>query len=227
MAAPLSLSAQDHARISAAVTAAEASSAGEIVTILAERSDGYTDVALSWAALAAIATLAALAVAPEAFLEPYAWLRGGWVSEWSIRDALLVAVVVTVSEFLAVLLIQLWPPFKFWLVPPPIKSLRVRDQAVRAFRIGAERRTQGRTGILIYLSMRERRAEIVADEAIASRVEPEVWADAMAAMLNQVRKGHVADGMIAAIERVGAIVTEHFPRPENDQNELPDRVIEV
>ncbi|WP_156841379.1 TPM domain-containing protein [Novosphingobium aquimarinum] len=227
MAPPLSLSAEDHDRISKAVAAAEADSAGEIVTILAERSDGYTDVALSWAALAAIATLAALAVAPGAFLEPYAWLRGGWVSEWTIRDALLVALVVTASEFLAVLLIQLWPPFKFWLVPPPIKSLRVRDQAVRAFRIGAERRTHGRTGILIYLSIRERRAEIVADAAIAARVDPDVWADAMAAMLARVGQGHVTDGMIAAIERVGAIVAEHFPRPADDQNELPDRLIEV
>lgn len=227
MAAPLSLSAHDHDRINKAVATAEADSAGEIVTILAERSDGYTDVALSWAAVTATATLAAIAVAPEIFLEPYAWLRGGWVSEWSIRDALLVALVVTASEFLAVLLIQLWPPFKFWLVPAPIKSLRVRDQAVRAFRIGAERRTHGRTGILIYLSMRERRAEIVADAAIAARVEPDAWAAAMAAMLDHVEQGEVADGMIAAIERVGAIVAEHFPRPADDQNELPDRVIEV
>lgn len=227
MAPPHPLSPEDHARISKAVAAAEANSAGEIVTILAERSDGYTDVALSWAALVAIASLAALAIAPAPYLKFYGWLVGGWAVEWSVRDAFVLALVMAATQFGAVMLVQLWQPLKFWLVPPPIKSERVRDRAVRAFRIGAERRTHGRTGILIYLSLRERRAEIVADEAIATRVDPEVWGEAMAAMLEHVRDERVADGMIAAIERVGAIVAEHFPRAEDDQNELPDRLIEV
>ena len=95
------------------------------------------------------------------------------------------------------------------------------------FKVGAERRTHGRTGILIYLSMAERRAEIVADEAIAAKVAPEVWGDAMAAMLAHIREGNVADGMIAAIDKVGVVLAEHFPLAEGDTNELPDRLIEV
>ena len=73
----------------------------------------------------------------------------------------------------------------------------------------------------------ERRAEIVADEAIASRVSDEVWGEAMAAMLAQIRAGHLAEGMAAAVERVGAVLAQHFPRAEDDVNELPDRLIEV
>ena len=95
------------------------------------------------------------------------------------------------------------------------------------FKVGAERRTHGRTGILIYLSMREHRAEIVADAAIASLVSPEVWGEAMAAMLAELKQGRIADGMIAAVDRVGVVLAEHFPRHENDVNELPDRLIEV
>lgn len=227
MAPPQSLSDEDHLRISRAVADAEARSAGEIVTILADRSDGYTDVALSWAAILAMSSLAALAIAPGIYLVPYEWIKGGWLTEWTVPDVLLVALMVGVSQFGAAMLVQLWQPLKFWLVPPPIKSLRVREQAVRAFRIGAERRTTGRTGILIYLSLRERRAEIVADEAIASRVDPEVWGKAMAGMLEHVGDGRIADGMIAAVEQVGAIVAEHFPRAVDDQNELPDRLIEI
>ena len=94
-------------------------------------------------------------------------------------------------------------------------------------RIGAERRTHGRTGILIYLSMREHRAEIVADESIATKVDPGVWGDAMVAMLAELKQQRTADGMIAAVERVGAVLAEHFPRAEGDVNELPDRLIEV
>ena len=130
-------------------------------------------------------------------------------------------------KFIGVMLIQAIQPVKFFLIPPPIRTARVHERAVRAFRIGAERRTHGRTGILIYLSMREHRAEIVADEAIATKVDPEVWGDAMDAMLAELKQGRVADGMIAAVTRVGKVLAEHFPRPENDVNELPDRLIEV
>lgn len=221
------LSAGDHERISAAVSAAEAHSAGEIVTILAERSDGYTDVAMAWATIAALIALLALAIAPDFYLGLYDRITGGWIQDWTPRQVFAVAAAVAAAKFAGTMLVQLWQPLKFWLVLPPIKHARVHERAVRAFRIGAERRTHGRTGILIYLSMREHRAEIVADEAIATRVDPDMWGDAMVAMLAELKQGRIADGMIAAVERVGAILAEHFPRPEDDRNELPDRLIEV
>ena len=224
-AAPLSP--EDHVRITAAVARAELRSAGEIVTVVAGRSDGYADVALAWSALVAFLALAALAIAPGFYMGIYDSLLAGWGHEWGPRAIFTLALGVAAIKFAGTLLLQLWPPLKFLLIPPQVKTMRVHNRAIQAFRIGAERRTTGRTGVLIYLSMHERRAEIVADEAIATRVDPQVWGDAMQAMLSEVREGRVADGMIAAIDRVGAIVAEHFPRAENDMNELPDRLIEV
>ena len=49
----------------------------------------------------------------------------------------------------------------------------------------------------------------------------------MAAMLAYIREGRLAEGMVAAVERVGAVLAEHFPRAEDDVNELPDRLIEL
>jgi putative membrane protein len=137
------------------------------------------------------------------------------------------ALGVAALKFAGMMLLQLWQPLKFFLIPAPIRTMRVHDRALRAFRIGAEQRTTGRTGILIYLSMREHRAEIVADQAIATKVEPGVWADAMNAMLAEMRQGRTADAMIAAVGKVGAVLTAHVPRLEGDVNELPDRLIEV
>lgn len=227
MAGPNYLTETDRDRIGKAVAEAELLSAGEIVTILAERSDGYTDVALSWAAAVALVALSVLAIAPDFYLGLYDRLLAGWGHEWTPRAILMLAAVVAAIKFGAMMLLQLWQPLRFWLIPGAIKTMRVHDRAVRAFRIGAERRTSGRTGILIYLSMRERRAEIVADEAIASKVDPQVWGDAMNAMLAELRQGRVADGMIAAIGKVGAILQTHVPRTTDDINELPDRLIEV
>ncbi len=222
-----SLSEADRDKIGAAVFAAEAESAGEIVTIITDRSDGYSDIAILWSVLAAFAALIALTIAPEFTLGLYDRMTGGWAQEWHPRQILAVAALVAMLKFSAVWLVQLWQPLKFALIPGPIKHARVRARAVTCFKVGAERRTHGRTGILIYLSMREHRAEIVADASIAAKVSPEVWGEAMAAMLVEIRAGQIGDGMAAAVERVGAVLAEHFPRHENDVNELPDRLIEV
>ena len=64
----VNLSAADHARITAAVAAAEAHTAGEIVTVVADRSDGYTDVALAWSAIVAFTALIVLALFPGFYL---------------------------------------------------------------------------------------------------------------------------------------------------------------
>lgn len=223
----LYLTADDHKRVSDAVAAAESRTAGEIVTVVADRSDGYSDVAFAWAMLASFTALALFALVPQFVLGKLEWAIGGWNHEWTHRELLGVATALAIVKFLGVWLIQLWQPLKFFLVPPPIKTARALARAVDLFKVGAERRTHGRTGILIYLSMREHRAEIVADEAIASKVSPETWGEAMTAMLVHIKDGRVADGMIAAVEQVGAVLAEHFPRAEHDTNELPDRLIEL
>jgi len=218
----------EHAQVSAAVAAAEGSSAGEIVTVLAEQSDGYSDIQLAWSIFIGTLALAVYALMPDFYL---GWIEriftDGWNHEWTTREVLSLALTGFILKFLGTWLLQLWRPLKFFLVPPPIKRMRVRDAAVRHFKVGAERRTHGRTGVLIYLSMREHRAEIVADEAIAGKVSAEVWGEAMADMLKEIRHGRIADGLVAGITDVGAVLTQHFPRAEDDQNELPDRLIEV
>ena len=227
MSSPIYLSHEDHERISAAVVQAELQSSGEIVTILADRSDGYTDVQLAWAAAASLLALCALVISPLFYLDLYDRLFAQWGHQWTPRAIISLAAGIAALKFGAVFLLQFWQPLKFWLIPPPVKTARVHDRAIRAFRIGAERRTTGRTGVLIYLSMREHRAEIVSDEAIATKVDPEVWGEAMQAMLTHVREGRTTDGMIAAVEKIGTILAPHFPRLDQDVNELPDRLIEV
>ena len=160
----------EHAAVSAAVAAAEAHTAGEIVTVLAERSDGYSDIQLGWAVLASTAALAFLALFPDRYLPLVDRVLGGWNHAWSPQAVLSLALALVVAKFVGVWAVQFWQPLKYAIIPPPVKKARVRDAAVRHFKVGAERRTHGRTGMLIYLSMREKRAEIVADAAIAEKV---------------------------------------------------------
>lgn len=217
----------EHDAVSAAVAKAEGRSAGEIVTIVTERSDGYADIALAWAGFVALTALTAFSVVPDFFLGIYDRALGDWGAEWTHQGIIALAATLTILKFIAMVLLQFWPPLKWFLIPRFIKSARVRARAVTCFKVGAERRTHGRTGILIYVSLREHHAEILADAAIATKVSPEVWGEAMAALLAGIRAGNLASGLSGAVERVGAVLAEHFPRADDDQNELPDRVIEV
>ncbi len=216
-----------HDIVSRAVAEAELTTSGEIVTVLADRSDGYSDVALWWAIAASFTAMSLFAAFPQLFLAKLDMLMGGWTHDWTHGEVLSIALGLGLLKFFGVLLIQLWQPLKFWLVPPAVKRARVRDAAVRHFKVGAERRTHGRTGVLLYLSMREHRAEIVADEPIAEKVPAEVWGEAMADMLAEISEGRLAEGLAAGVCDVGKVLSEHFPRADDDQNELPDRLIEV
>ena len=216
-----------HRLVSDAVAAAEEHTAGEIVTVLAERTDGYSDIVLAWAALAAFTAMSLFAALPQPFMDLWDSLFGGWGHQWSTGELASMTIALGMIVF-ALTCALLWRDgLRFATVPGPVKTARVHARAVKHFKVGAERRTHGRTGVLIYLSLREHRAEIVADEAIHAKVSQEVWGEAMADMLGHIREGRIGEGLAAGVRDVGKVLAEHFPRDENDVNELPDRLIEV
>lgn len=218
---------EDRRRVSDAVHAAEAGTSGEIVTIVADRSDPYHDAALQYAVLVLFLALAAYALFPDFYLGLVARIGGGWIEEPTTGRLLWWVWIGLALKFLGTRLILNWMPLRLALVPKSTRRRRVRRRAVDLFKVGAEARTTGRTGILIYVSLGERMAEIVADEGIHAKVAEEAWGAAMAALIAEVRQGRVADGMVAAVGQVGAILAAHLPRADDDVDELPDRLIEL
>ncbi|MCY7339262.1 MAG: hypothetical protein LH465_04830 [Sphingomonas bacterium] len=220
------LNAEDHAKVSGAIAAAEARSDGEIVAITSDLSDSYHDVGLHYAVLVAFAVLAFFAASPQSLTWWHDWLVG-WSAEPSLREYLTLLLLFALAKFLAALFVLKWMPLRLALTPGATKTRRVRRRAIMLFKTGAERRTIGRTGILIYLSLGEHRAEIVADEAITSVTTPETWGEAMAALLTEVKAGRPSDGVVAAVALIGDVLAEHFPKSGEDTNEIPDKLIEL
>lgn len=216
-----------HEMIARAIAEAEATTSGEIVTVLTDTSDGYSDVAMVWAAGAAFTMMSLFAALPRPFLDLWDRLFAGWGHQWTTGELASMTIGLGLVAFVVMLVLQRWDALRFALVPGPAKTARVHAQAIRQFKVGAERRTTGRTGVLIYLSMREHRAEIIADRSIAEKVPPEVWGEAMGDMLAEIRKGCIAEGIVAGIRDVGFVLAEQFPRSADDVNELPDRLIEI
>jgi putative membrane protein len=217
----------DSEKVSAAIAAAEANTSGEIVAVATPISDAYHDVALHWALVPLFAVLAWAAWRPTALTWWYDRLFGGWQPDPTMGELLTFLMVLAALKFTIALLILKWRPLRLFLTPGATKHRRVRRRAIAIFQAAASGRTTGKTGILIYLSIAERRAEIIADEAILKVTDEHVWGEAMHALIEDVRAGRPADGICAAIERVGAVLSEHFPRSAGDVNEIPDKLIEL
>lgn len=221
------LTPDDHQRISDAVARAETLSDAEIVTVIAARSDAYHDVGLHYAVAGVFVLLACVAGAPGYWHDLATGILGGWDHQLSAREAMSILLCAGIILFLAIRYALAFMPLRMALTPAATKSRRVRRAAIHLFRATVEGRTRAKTGVLLYLSLAEHRAEIVADAAITATVAPEEWGAAMASLIHHVRAGAAGDGMVAAIGCIEAILARAAPRSSDDTDELPNRLIEL
>jgi putative membrane protein len=159
--------------------------------------------------------LASLAVA---FVSEYWWV--------SIRlPHFILKQLAAVAAVLA--LLWLVPALRIHLVPWQMRHRAARDNARRQFLGRNVHRTAGRTGVLIFVSLTERYAEVIADVGIGSRVDPLLWEDTIRDLTAHARQEKLADGFVQAIGSVGAVLAEHFPLSPGNENELDDHLIEI
>lgn len=200
----MELSTQDRQRISAAIRAAEAKTSGEIVCVLAHSSSESTAMSILVAALASLAL---------------PWLLVGLTTL-----PVLQILWLQLALFLGLVVLLCLPRVSVILLPRATRRAIAHRVAMQQFLLRGIGRTKDRTGVLIFVSLAERYARIIADEAIASRVAQLEWQGAIDALVDHMRGGRVADGFVEAIERCGAVLATHFPRTETDRAELPDRI---
>ncbi len=226
------LTEDDHARISAAIKAAEASTSGEIFCVLARRVSSYRDVGLAWAAAAAL--ILPLALVPLGF-DP-SWFPGiadSWeAAHMASRDvtigrALGAYAVIQAAVFIIVFLITRLSPIRRWVTPRSVRRARVRRAALNQFLAHGLHKTEARTGVLIFAALSDHQVEVVADKGIHAIVDRDVWAQAVDALTIAMRAGRPAEGFETAIALTGGVLSEHFPPRKRDPNEVPDRLVEI
>jgi putative membrane protein len=114
-------------------------------------------------------------------------------------------------------------PLRLALVPRPVRQARAHRAAVEQFFLRHVSHTENRSGVLIFVSLAERYARIVADEGIAAKVPNAEWQAAIDALVAHMRDGRIAAGFIAAIEHCGAVLAAHAP-PDGAPPVLPNRL---
>gem|GEM_PF-5567866 len=108
-----------HKLVSDAVEAAELTTSGEIVTVLADRSDGYSDVTMVYAAAAAFTAMSLFAFVPAPFLELWDAIIGGWMHEWTTGEIASMTIALGLIAFAVTWALFLWEPLKFAAIPGP------------------------------------------------------------------------------------------------------------
>ena len=200
----MNVSEQDRARISMAIRAAEKKTSGEIVCVLAQSSSDVTALPILVAAVVALAL---------------PWLLVA-LTAMSVHRIL----VLQILAFVALALVLCVPQVRVALVPRRARRAVAHRAAMEQFTIRGIARKKDRTGILIFVSLAEHYARIIADVGIAGRVPQSEWQGAIDALVAHMKYGRIADGFIIAIEVCGRVLATHFPRAETSRDELPDRI---
>lgn len=225
------LSSEDHVRIELAIATAERGTRGEIVCIVTDEVGPYAEVPLAWAAVVALVfPFLMLAGAGAVGLFDYAF--GGWVAAQlaathaAVLTALTTYALLQCTLFVGVFVIASIPPIRRRLTPVLLKRARVRKRALEQFFERGLNETEERTGVLIFVSLNDRRAEVLADSGINAKVDASAWSDVVTDLVAGVVAGRPGDGIVAAIGRCGGILAGHFPAEPDNLDELPDRLIE-
>ncbi len=203
----MKIEAADQARVSAAIRAAEQKTSGEIVCVLARSSSDYAAMPLAWSIIVGLLT-------------PWVLLIE---TRWTVERILITQLAV----FLVALLMFSAPAIRVWLTPRRVQRAHAFQAAAEQFLNRGFARTPKRKGVLIFVSLAERYARIIADEGVAEKVAQKDWQDAVDALTAHMRGQNIADGFVAAIEMCGDILARHLPPEPGQRNELPDRLFVI
>jgi len=206
---PMSLlTEEERRRIVDSIRGIERQTSGELVTVIAHASGDYAVFPLLAAAVLALLTPAV------------AWITAPGLDHLAVYG-------VQLGAFVAGTGLGLWRPIRMRIVPAAVKRRQAARVAREQFHVLGLDQTRGRTGILLFVSAAERYVEILADRGIDEKLPHGSWTGIVADFTRHVRAGRTADGFLAALAACGAHLIAHFPRADDDQNELPDVLIEL
>ncbi len=208
---------EDRERVTACVQEVEKHTSAEIVPLVRSASSSYP-AALLRGALVAGLLLAAVATVLDSLLTPWGSL--------DILDVWLFPGVFVVAFGVVFLLARLIPGLARLFLSHAEMNEEVGEAAMTAFYRHRLVETRDRTGILLFVSVFERRVVVLADEGINAKVHGDTWQQVVDIVLQAIRDRRPADGLCRAVQRCGEIVTAKFPIRAGDTNELRNLIVE-
>ncbi len=199
---------EEQQKIEAAVKAAEQKTSGEIVPMVVDSSYDYPRAELLGSGILALAVGLICS-----------WSFGGESIWWFLP-------IFIVGFFFFQQLIRRWPDFRRILIHPDELTAEVEEKALVSFLEQGIHETRDRTGILILISLFEHRVQVLADSGINAKVPEHTWEEIVEIIVDGLKTETACDATCKAIERCSELLEEHFPRKDDDTDELPNLIIE-
>jgi putative membrane protein len=196
----------DEAAIVAAVRAAETRTSGQIVCVLARRSCDVGFPATLWAAAMALLT-------------PWPLLAFTQMSAQHIF-------AVQAALFIVALMLLNWTGLGLALTPRGQRRRQAFRAAAEQFFTLGMTRTRHRTGVLVFVSLAEHYARIIADEGLTGKITEVEWRSVIDDMVGRLRDGRVTEAFVVAVSDTGELLARAAP-PDGGDNELPDRLVRI
>ena len=201
--------------IDAQISRLESRTGVQVVSAVVGKSDSYAE--LPWKAFALGASLAGIAIV----LVDARWPH--WVTA---HTALFHATTVLGAALACALAAIAMPPFARLFLNEARRDLEVRQHAQSLFLTRELFKTRARTGVLIFVSLFERRVEILPDTGFRTRVSDPEWQSVISRMTPQLAAGRAFNAVQDGLAALEDLLESHGFRPDDEPNELPDRPIE-
>ncbi len=204
-----------------ATARAESSTSGEIASAVIGESSDYAFQELVFSLFAGVLfflTLIFFHSRVGELLEHYFWTTIGWQ----------ITAFYGLSTFIVIGLFYLAvniPGVDRFIISSRIINKAVHRRALVHFMESGVYNTRDRTGILIFISLREHRVVLLADEGINSRIEQTAWDSIVTELIDSIRGKKSVQGLVSALESCGKLLSQHFPIKSDDTNELPDGLV--
>jgi uncharacterized membrane protein len=108
---------------------------------------------------------------------------------------------------------------------PLLRGITPRERALQVFSELRVWDTEENTGVLVYVQFIDRDIEIVADRGLNARVAQPEWDEVCQRMEEAFQAGRYEHGMLAGMDRITALLTEHFSARRVNPDELPDKPV--
>ena len=216
----IKFSKEDNEKIKKSVNQSEKNTSGEIATAIIKESYDYAIYELIFAIICGFIYFFIMLFfvgAVETKLQSMFW-------DYTVHYLLIfygfsTFVVITILYFIANV-----SSIDRLIVPRKVMIKKVNERAVRHFMDSGVYKTKDRTGILIFISLLERKVELLADTGISAIIPEENWENIVEGIISGIRKGKITENLSKAILECGKMLAEHFPREPDDVNELEDNI---
>lgn len=208
------LNREDQERVKSAVHKAEGQTSGEIVPMIVSASHTYPSATV----LGGVITGGMVALLLSALMEHFFWL--------GINQLWVFLFLFFICTPIAGYSVSRSRKLKRYFLTENQMELEVRRGAFISFFAENLHKTKDDNGVLLYISLLERKAWILGDTKINEKIAPETWQHIVDRLTLGIREQKQAAALCSAIEEVAQLLVDHFPWQKDDQDELKNLIID-